>query len=966
MKINEKIHGFTVTSAQYIEELQCDVYTLSYDKNGARLVFLDREDDNKTFSISFKTVPTDNTGVFHILEHSVLCGSESYPVKDPFVELLKGSLNTFLNAMTFSDKTMYPVASRNPKDFLNLVGIYLDAVFRPLAVKREFAFLQEGWHYEPSEDGALEYKGVVLNEMRGDYSSADTVAQKHINEMLYPSSCYSYDSGGDPDEIVGLTYENFCAAHKKYYHPSNAYIFLDGSVDIDATLSLISSYLCEYEREDVSGIGFDIPPALPPEKSERRAVYEISPGESCENKGRLVLGFFGGDFSQTVRNYAVFVLSATLLSTNESEIKKKILASGLCEDIIANLRDGIRTSSFTITFVNVKDGCAEELRRLFFDTVDELVKRGIDREELAASINSFEFRIREKDYGTIPLGVVYAMTSMESYLYSDDPVLNFKYNRDLESLRAHLDDGYYERLLAAQLSQQSCIATLYLDADASLGERRAKEERESLLKIARNMSEKELFDIGERAEMLEAWQNGSDTPENLAKIPALVLSDISAEVPKIPIERETVNGAETLFHDINTAGIIYTDLFIDVTDAEKEELRLWFLLSSLLSNVKTSRHGAAIVQRTVKSELGSLEFGITSLTERKSREPRIYFQVSASALSHNKTRLVEIIKEILLESQFDDYDAVKRILRQIIISNEESFVSSAHQMAISRACAAVSAESAAKECYSGYESHVGLKSLLDNFDAEFPSLCERLCAMLSDSLVRSRLTVSLTGKRDTALAAALAEITREEEKCRPVCKIKPFPIKKEGIIIPSRVSYAVKASNLYLLSESTRPTLNVVRTLLGYEYLWNEIRVKGGAYGAGMIYTNAANIGFYSYRDPTPERTLDCYGRVSEFLRRFSDSKEPLTKFIIGALGDADPVLTPKMRGYISTLKYLRGIDYERDCEVRRAMLEIDSEELVTIAELIDKANEKSAVCIAASKEILEAMREKPDTLLEI
>ena len=966
MKLNEKIHGFTVICAEYIEELQCDVYTLTYDKNGSRLLFIDREEDNKTFSITFKTVPTDNTGVFHILEHSVLCGSENYPVKDPFVELLKGSLNTFLNAMTFSDKTMYPVASRNDKDFLNLVAIYLDAVFHPLAVKRELAFLQEGWRYERGEDGMLEYKGVVLNEMRGDYSSADTVADKHVNEMLYQGSCYAYDSGGDPDEIVNLTYEDFCAAHKKYYHPSNSYIFLDGSIDVDKTLSLISSYLCEYERADVSGEDFDIPSVEPHIGLTRRATYEISPVEGPENKGRLVLGFSGGDFSDTVRNYAVFALSTTLFSTNEAEIKKKILASGLCEDILPSLRDGIRTTSFSLTFVNVKDGCAEELRRLFFDTVKEVAERGINREELAASINSFEFRIREKDYGTLPLGVVYAMSSMESYLYSDDPVSNFKYNSDLASLRAHLLDGYYENLLSEQFSEANCGATLYLDASATLGEQRAKEEKEALEKIAQGMSEEDLIAIDEKAEMLDEWQNAPDTPEATAKIPTLLLSDISEAVPKIPIECVEKNGATLLFHDIKSSGIVYTDIMIDVTDADKEELPLWFLICTLLSNLKTKRRDAATVQRIVKSELGSLEFSLTSITHRKSRETKIYFQISASALEHNKKALVDIVREVLLETEFDELDAVRKILRQIIISNEESFAASGHQTAICRASAAVSVESAVKEYYSGYESHVALKRVLDNIDVDFSALASKLSSILSASLVRSRLTVSLTGGYDEELVRALTEIARTEETSQPVCKIQPIPIRKEGIIIPSRVSYAVKVSNLYMLGEQTRPSLNVARSLLGYEYLWNEVRMKGGAYGAGMVYTNAANIGFYSYRDPTPERTLDCYTRVSEFLRDFVRDGEPLTKYIIGAIGDADPVLTPRMKGYISTMKYLRGIDYERDSEVRRRMLATDYEELLKIADLIDKASQNSAICIAASKEILEGMKEKPEVLLEI
>lgn len=968
MQINDRLYGFLVKDKKFIREVGADVYVMEFEKNGARLLYIDREEDNKTFSISFKTVPTDSTGVFHIIEHSVLCGSEKFPVKDPFVELLKGSLNTFLNAITFQDKTMYPVASRNDKDFYNLVEIYLDAVFSPKVVKDKNAFLQEGWHYVIEDDGRLGYKGVVLNEMRGDYSSADTVSYRLMNEMLYPSSCYRYDSGGDPAEIVKLTYENFKAAHAKYYHPTNSYVFLDGTVKLDEILPLIASYLNRYEREEVSGECFDIPTEKrSSEPCKRSTVYEISPGESAENKARMSLGFPSSSFAERRRNYAIGILYDALFTTNESAIKKAIVSSGLCEDILVSIRDSILAHSVTVDFLNIKDGCEEELRRLFFDTVAEIYRSGIDREQLAASINSFEFKMREKDYGNFPLGLVYAMISLESYLYSDDPVLNFSFEEDFPALRAELDGSYFEELLYEVFCEDNCKAILYMKPSATLGQERAEEERAALEKIRESLSEEELSEIKRVSEALEGWQSEPDAPEAMATIPKLTLEDIPPEVRRIPETVEKRDGATVIKHEIPTAGIIYTDLLFDISDATEEELPLWFLLCSLLTNLKTEAHSAASLQSLIKSELGSVSFTVTPITRRTdgSSEDKIYLCASASVLASKGEAVARILVEVLHTTLFEEREAVRNILKQIVISNEESFVSAGHRAAISRAYASASVEGAVNEYYSGYESHRVMKKLVRELDEGFDSLMARLSALLKSALNRNGLVISVTGECDDGFIASLLEVAQKRENKAPVCKISPLPVRSEGIIIPSRVSYAARASNFFSLGYGLHGEYDAVRCLLGYEYLWSEVRVKGGAYGSGMVCGVSGNVGFYSYRDPTPERTLGCYAAIPEFLREAAEGEVDLTKFIIGAVGDADPVVTPRTRGYQATVRFLRGLCYEKRLELRRQLLKADRQSLLRVAELAEKVNESGAICVFGSKEHLSAMTEL-EVLLEI
>ena len=961
MKINQMLHGFTVNKITEIEEISATLVQMTH-RCGARLNFLDREDENKTFSITFKTIPEDSTGVFHIIEHSVLCGSEKYPVKEPFVELLKGSLNTFLNAMTFPDKTMYPVSSRNDKDFLNLMSVYLDAVLHPAILKNPNIFRQEGWHYElDSSEGSLSRSGVVLNEMKGAFSSPDELASYHITNMLYKDTCYRHDSGGKPDVIPDLTYEKFLEAHKKYYHPSNSEIFLDGSVNLDASLALIDSFLSPYERVEMN---IDIPDQ-PPLKPQRREIeYEIANADSPENKTRLAIGYMFSSYSDQEGTVAASILLDAICSSNESPLKKALLESGLCEDVYFIPYDSVKQNSITVDFRNVKDGACDELYNLFIETVRSLASNGIDKKMLLASLNSHEFRTREKDYGTLPHGIVYAMATLESSLYGGDPVQNLTFEKTYKSIREKLSGDYFEKLLLSLFAENEHRATLIMTPSTSLGEENAKKEREELDKIKSSMTEDEICEVIKINAELKEWQQTPDSEEKLKTVPTLSISDIKADVEKIPQTVEVINGVTTLTQSVATNGIVYSELIFDVSDLSEDEVFDLRLLVALLGNVDTESYSAIELQNKIKTVLGSFDVSATPLT--KDGSAKFYVSVSTSALESQKNQITDIVKEVLYTSVYNNKDVVRNIVRQMKMASEESFVTSGHLAAFHRASSYSSAESAIHEYYSGYEAHIKVKALDSGFDAEFEKLSARLFALAKRIFTTNRLTVSLTGNPDKEFITSLIDSVKDGADYDSAAKISPLGLRREGIIIPSQVAYAAMSANLLSIGEKLRGSMNVVRSLLSYSYLWNAVRVQGGAYGVGLIVRNSGNLGFYSYRDPSPERTVRCYKESAGFLREFAEGDEDITKFIIGAIGDASPLTSPKLKGVLATTRYLRGINYDAECRTRKEMLSTDKQELLRIADIIDAIAAKDAVCIVGGKDKIASCMDILDSVIEI
>ena len=965
MNVNDKMHGFTVRERHEISGLAAVMLVMEHDKSGARLVYLDREDENKTFSVTFKTLPTDSTGVFHILEHSVLCGSERYRLKDPFVELLSGSLNTFLNAMTFGDKTMYPVASTSEKEFLSLAGVYLDAVFNPLAARSENAFLQEGWHYEFSEDGSLSYKGVVLNEMRGDYSSPESVTDRHIKDMLFAGTCYAHDSGGDPSEITELTYDSFCRAHKTYYHPSNATFFLDGSLDISSALMLIDGYISGYDRIAVDGDEFSFKPAVRG-RAEREVEYEISESESTENKTRIALAHLTFRFDDRERIFGAAILSSALLSSNETEIKREILRSGLCEDLQINVGEGIYENYYEVDLINVKDGCEQELEQLFYSTVSAVAERGIDKGQLVAAINSLEFSLRERDYGTLPLGVIYAMNVMETYLYSDDALSGITFEDEIAFLREKVETDFFEELLLDIFIRNESKVTLLMRPSTDIGERQRREEEEKLSAICASLSDSEREEISAKAEALLAWQSAEESEEAKSSIPRLRVADISRETKSIPTALTEWQGARLLHMPIATNGIAYTELYFDVSDISEDEIFTSALIGLFFANLATENYSAPELMKAIKTDLGIFSAALKPITTVEG-ETKVYFKVFVSSLSSKKDRAAELLLEVLGKTRYDDAAAMESMVKQAYIASEESFSSAGHRAAKSRASAMLFTEVAVLEKYSGYEAHLGFKALSRDFAGGLASVVSKINSFTEKYITRERLTLTLAedgGGDGEGFMRSLAELFPiRGDVLEPKCRIEKLPRRREGIKIPAKIGYSSLVLNTKPVSVKELGVAMVASNLVSYEYLWGEIRVKGGAYGAGMSAIRTGQTSFYSYRDPSPIRSVEKMRSAAEFLSAAAGERDT-EKYIIGAIGDISPYLTPRSRGSIGAQRYLAHLTDKMRAEMREQILSINADALRSYAQGLSLAYADSAVCIAAPREMLDCA--ELDAILEI
>ena len=961
MQINDIIHGFKFTSQRPLPELSATLWEATYIKNGARLLFIEREESNKTFAITFKTIPEDDTGVFHILEHSVLCGSEKYPVKEPFVELLKGSLKTFLNAFTFPDKTMYPVSSRNDKDFLNLIDVYMDATLHPLALTRPEIFMQEGWHYEVGEDGELSYKGVVFNEMKGAYSSADEMEMELISSLLYSGTPYARDSGGNPEHITDLTYEQFVAAHTRYYHPSNAKIVLDGAVDIDKTLATLDSFLCEY---DALEINTDIPRVVHNGHTERTVKYEIGEGDDPAGKCRICLGFMSVDHTERKELTALSLITDAIAGTNDAPFKKRMLASGLCEDASFISYDGVQENALMIEIKNVREEDIKKAEELAFETIADIVRTGIDREALVAAFNSMEFREREQDGAGMPTGISYAITAMDAWLYGADPMISLSFESEFQYLRAALDTDYYEKLLERVILNSTHSAALYMIPDTTLGEERRAKEAAKLAAAKAAMSSEEMARIKCQHENLVAWQSEDDSDEALATLPRLTVEDICDRPEPIPNEIYTLSGIPALYTSAATRGITYTNLLFDITDFTADELFLASLLTELFKNLATDSTDAVALQTKIKTNLGA--FNTSILVAARDGQPRVYMQVSVSALDSNLSSVKPIAEDVLLHTAFDDKDAIGKIVKQLRTSTADSIAASGHGVAFARCASYTSAEAAVLEYTDGIEFYLNLKALERDFGNKYESFAKSLDAVRAKIFTRSRLTACHTGNRRDEYVEQLAAVFPEGSAIVESSPIKPFGARREGVLIPAAVSYLGYAANALRYVDRMHGSFGVIRTLLSYGYLWGEIRVQGGAYGAGFIKRQNGNAGIYTYRDPDAKRSVEKAKGCPEYLRAIAASGEDLTTYIIGAVGDSDTLLSPRVLTALSVSTYLRGETYEDRLTARREMIATSSKDLLAAADVIEKMLAENCYTVVGGKDKLTAFGDALDAIIEI
>lgn len=944
------LHGFEQICARRIDELDAVLHEYSHAASGAKLCWLEREDENKTFCAGFRTLPFDDSGVFHILEHSVLCGSRKYPVKEPFVELMKGSLNTFLNAFTFPDKTCYPVSSRNDQDFLNLMGVYLDAVFFPSIYDRPEIFRQEGWHYE-LQDGELGCSGVVLNEMKGAFADPDTLLANALTRALYPDTPYRFVSGGDPDEIVKLTYEQFLASHRRFYHPSNSYLLLDGRLQLDKVLALLDSYLSQFTAicPDTA-----IATQQPVQASMRTIAYQLPAGEPAERRAKLGKGYVIGTYQDTMKIFAVQILCDVLCGSNHAPLCRAILERQLAEDVLLSCDDEAKQPWLMLQIQNFRQEDLPEIERTLRRTLEQLAENGLDHAQLQASLASLEFRLRERDYGTMPRGLVFAFEILSSWLYDGDPAEKLSFGSVFDRLRGAIDAGYFEALLREVFLDAAHSASVLMLPSRTYDEKHQKEAHEALAALQSTMTQTQLDQIAQQQTRLLQLQQEPDSQASLATIPHVQLSDIPREPEALPTE--VSEDGKLWYHAVQTDGIVYPVLYFSADDLTPEELPYAALLTAALAQLPAGDMDALEVQKQLRLRTGSFGVSMMPCTKYGSAHAyRLFAAVSCSALEEKLTDAMQLAGTILTDTKFTDSGKLLEIIRQMREGLQQQITGSGSSFAMMRASAAVSEASACAERCGGITFYRWLRELEQDFDRRAQPLQQTLAALAQKLFTRARLTCSVTGSQLqvwTQAGKTLADCLPEGSAPGAACCVPRMPELRLGVIIPAEVSFAAAVGDLERAGGEYCGQMRIACHVASLGCLWNEIRVQGGAYGAGISVRETGLISAYTYRDPDCARSLRVMSRAGSYLMQ-AEAGRSLQTNIIGAISDAEPLLSPRLQGAVADARRIKGITEELRCRLRHEMLDMTPEQLPVCGTQIDACLQAGAVCVLGPREQL-------------
>ena len=954
-EIKQSIAGFNIVKTQELKDCHGTMTIMEHAKTGAKLCYLHRDDDNMTFSIAFKTIPQDDTGVFHILEHSVLNGSDKYPVKEPFVELLKSSMNTFLNAMTFSDKTMFPVSSRNHKDFMNLVSIYLDAVFHPSIYHNRHIFEQEGWHYElrhPEDE--LVYKGVVLNEMKGATSSIDDCIVDKTCTVLYKDNCYRFNSGGSPDHITDLSYEQFLETHRTFYHPSNAYIFLDGEIDLDAVLPLIDACLSAYDKKTLS---FSIPEETILPASSHEFPYEIQDGESEEDKTIFAFAKIMMSYADREKNIAFNVLTSLLTSSNDSPLKKALLDKGLCEDVEFVLMDGIQQPFAILLIRNTEKDKLDEIKAVIDETIQNLLTNGLDEEEITATLNQMEFRYRERSE---PAGIINAEEVMESWLYCDDPSMYLSLSTVYEALHEKNGSGYYEKLLEEFFLDKEHIQTILFTPSNTLGKTRALEEKKRLADIKASWNKETIEEMIRENEALDTWQKEPDSEEALATLPKLAISDVEVLPRKDNRNTKEYRHVPLLIYPAEDSGIVYMNHYFNLAGIPENMLSSLSFYVSLLTDLPTKNYSVKELQKEIKKTIGSLSFSVSAVSKVNDIEKTTpLLVVRCAVLKENCDKAQQLIHEILTTTIFTK-EAILPLLKQTVIAYQQALTDNGHAFAGVRTLSHLTAEGAFKEFTSGYEKYLWLNHFNAHFEEDI-DLFINDCALYTENLfIASRLTSSITGEENEGIIETFIDSLPYGEANRAMVHYPLLHGDKEIIEIPGSIGYVALAAKAGEYDSS----MSVMSHLLTYDWMWSEVRVKGGSYGARASIGTNGIFSAYSYRDPSIPHSLSAIRSIPDYLSK-TDEELAIDQYIIGAVAASTPLLSPSSKIAVADTRYFSNITYEDRAHNRRRMVETTIDDLHTYAHMLARALQQPVICAAVPSSYLDSLKEEEMTILK-
>lgn len=950
---------YEILDEHRVEDVQSDGFILRHKKSGARIAILSNNDDNKVFYIGFRTPPEDETGVPHIIEHTTLCGSKKFPVKDPFIELAKGSLNTFLNAMTYPDKTVYPVASCNDQDFKNLMDVYLDAVFNPNITKYEEIFKQEGWHYElTGKDDELKINGVVYNEMKGAYSSPDEVLSSQIYRSLFPDNTYSKDSGGNPEYIPKLTYEAYLDFYHKYYHPSNSYIYLYGDMDVVERLEwLDKEYLSLYDYKKVNS-EINKQPAFDEIKNVE-AQYSITMDDSQENKTYLSYNRVVGDTLDEMLYQAFDVLDYALVSSPGAPVKQALIDAGIGDDVYGSYDAGILQPVFSFVAKNANASQADEFESIIENTLKEVVKTGINKEALLAGINSSEFKFREADFGQFPKGLLFGLNCLDSWLFDDmKPFIHLECLGTFAKLRKAVDTDYFEKLIQEYLLDNTHGSSVTVKPKRGLGNEREEALAKELSDYKASLSDEEIKKLIEDTEHLKKYQEEPSSDEDLRKLPMLTRADMKKNaMPFSNIEDELLD-VKVVRHDIESNGIDYISFLFDAGDFAQSELGYLGFFTNALGLVSTEKYSYTDLANATNIYTGGISTGTASHPDIKDRNNFVFkFEVKLKVLEKNLDKALELMEQMLLSSDFTDTKRLGELVAQIKARLQANLSSSGHLVAAMRSMSSFSRYALYQDELNGIAFYRSICHIEKELSESPKSVSDKLAAIARKLFARNRMLISFTGNNEAYGNAkpSLEKVIAGFDKMSAVGNQAEvhFNTAKEAFIDASQIQYVAKTGDFICEGYEYTGALRLLRIILSYDYLWINVRVKGGAYGCMNTFLRSGESYFVSYRDPNLSDTLDVYDRIPEYIKSFSPDERDMTKYIIGTFSALDTPMNPEAKGSRSLSAYLEGITYEQIQKERNEILNAQPEDIRRLADLVEAVLKKDSICVIGNENMI-------------
>ena len=950
---------YEILDEHRVEDVQSDGFILRHKKSGARIAILSNNDDNKVFYIGFRTPPEDETGVPHIIEHTTLCGSKKFPVKDPFIELAKGSLNTFLNAMTYPDKTVYPVASCNDQDFKNLMDVYLDAVFNPNITKYEEIFKQEGWHYElTGKDDELKINGVVYNEMKGAYSSPDEVLSSQIYRSLFPDNTYSKDSGGNPEYIPKLTYEAYLDFYHKYYHPSNSYIYLYGDMDVVERLEwLDKEYLSLYDYKKVNS-EINKQPAFDEIKNVE-AQYSITMDDSQENKTYLSYNRVVGDSLDEMLYQAFDVLDYALVSSPGAPVKQALIDAGIGDDVYGSYDAGILQPVFSFVAKNANASQADEFESIIENTLKEVVKTGINKEALLAGINSSEFKFREADFGQFPKGLLFGLNCLDSWLFDDmKPFIHLECLGTFAKLRKAVDTDYFEKLIQEYLLDNTHGSSVTVKPKRGLGNEREEALAKELSDYKASLSDEEIKKLIEDTEHLKKYQEEPSSDEDLRKLPMLTRADMKKNAMPFSNIEDELSDVKVVRHDIESNGIDYISFLFDAGDFAQSELGYLGFFTNALGLVSTEKYSYTDLANATNIYTGGISTGTASHPDIKDRNNFVFkFEVKLKVLEKNLDKALELMEQMLLTSDFTDTKRLGELVAQIKARLQANLSSSGHLVAAMRSMSSFSRYALYQDELKGIAFYRSICHIEKELSESPKSVSDKLAAIAKKLFARNRMLISFTGNNEAYGNAkpSLEKVIAGFNKMSAIGNQAEvhFNTAKEAFIDASQIQYVAKTGDFICEGYEYTGALRLLRIILSYDYLWINVRVKGGAYGCMNTFLRSGESYFVSYRDPNLSDTLDVYDRIPEYIKSFSPDERDMTKYIIGTFSALDTPMNPEAKGSRSLSAYLEGITYEQIQKERNEILNAQPEDIRRLADLVEAVLKKDSICVIGNENMI-------------